>query len=221
MSGIFCGPDPSDARWKQFLLRSRGGGKTRDKPICLPADWGSEGAITRAKDGGLLVALRMGQAPGYPKYNDHWRRIRTARWTDGGKTWTDMQVYFKYGKVRSDLLTRPNGDIVNTYATRIGKLDGRVYHGIEAVVSHDHGKMWELAQFGITCSARPCVRALVRRADSHGVSSSLASLLGEPARSASMYRRAMAALAPRGLAATHDEPVPSCRHALKQFLKGP
>ncbi len=143
ITGVFCGPDPMGTPWKQFLLRSHDSGRTWDPPHYMPEGWGSEGAITRAKDGALVVALRTGQAEGYPEYNDHWRRIRTARSTDDGKTWTDMQVYFKYGKVHSDLLTLPNGDILNVYATRIGELDGHVYHGIEAVLSHDHGKTWD------------------------------------------------------------------------------
>ena len=62
---------------------------------------------------------------------------------DNGKTWTDHNVYFKYGKVHSELMTLPNGDILLTYATRIGEPEGRVYHGIEAVLSHDHGKSWD------------------------------------------------------------------------------
>ena len=30
-----------------------------------------------------------------------------------------------------------------TYAARIGELDGRVYHGIEAVMSYDNGVTWD------------------------------------------------------------------------------
>ena len=40
----------------------------------------------------------------------------------------------------------PNGDILLTYAARMGELDGMVYHGIEAVISRDHGKTWNWAQ---------------------------------------------------------------------------
>ena len=30
-----------------------------------------------------------------------------------------------------------------TYAARMGELDGQMYHGIEAVVSRDHGRTWD------------------------------------------------------------------------------
>ena len=62
---------------------------------------------------------------------------------DNGRTWTDHQVHFKYGKVHSELITLNNGDIVMTYAARMGELEGKMYHGIEAVLSHDEGKTWD------------------------------------------------------------------------------
>ena len=30
-----------------------------------------------------------------------------------------------------------------TYAARIGELEGRTYHGIEGVLSHNHGATWD------------------------------------------------------------------------------
>jgi len=84
---------------RSFLWISQNSGHTWDKPIALPEEWNtSEGAITRAKDGALVVALRTAQAPGLPSYSDHWRRITTARSIDDGHTWKNKHVYFKYGK---------------------------------------------------------------------------------------------------------------------------
>ncbi len=130
-------------------------GHTWSDPAQLPGDWyTSEGALAIARDGALVAALRTG-----PKrstldaltgatdamigYNDHWRRITTARTMDDGKTWTDHQVHFRWGKTHNEMITLPNGDILLTYAARIGELDGRAYHGIEAVLSHDNGKTWD------------------------------------------------------------------------------
>ena len=133
-------------------------GRTWGEPIPLPVEWQtSEGALTYARDGALVVALRTG-----PKattlealsgdredhlvgYNDHWRRITTARSSDDGKTWTDHQVHFRFGKTHSELLTLPDGNILLTYAARIGELDGLPYHGIEAVLSRDDGRTWDWA----------------------------------------------------------------------------
>ena len=133
-------------------------GRTWDDPIPIPAEWQtSEGALTYAHDGALVVSLRTGPTPTLFNalsgkiskhligYNDSWRRLTTARTTDGGKTWTDYQVHFRFGKTHSELLTLPNGDILLTYAARIGELDGQIYRGIEAVLSHDNGKSWDWA----------------------------------------------------------------------------
>ncbi len=137
-----------------FLRRSDDAGRTWGEPVHIPAYWDpsssqfhgfSEGSITRAANGDMVVAVRTGAADGFANYNDHWRRIVIFRSPDDGKTWEDGIVYFDYGVVHSDLLTLPNGDIVMTYAVRIGELDGCVYHGIEAVISHDHGKTWDWA----------------------------------------------------------------------------
>ena len=62
---------------------------------------------------------------------------------DNGRTWTDHQVHFRYGKVHTKLLTLRNGDILMTYAVRMGELEGDMYHGIEAVLSHDNGRTWD------------------------------------------------------------------------------
>ena len=62
---------------------------------------------------------------------------------DDGKTWTDHQVHFRYGKVHTEMITLRNGDILLTYAARMGELEGKMYHGIEAVLSRDNGRTWD------------------------------------------------------------------------------
>ena len=133
-------------------------GRTWGGPIRLPAEWQtSEGSLIFARDGALVVTLRTGPRPALLKatlgstsshligYNDSWRRLTTARTTDDGKTWTDYQVHFRFGKTHTELLMLPNGHILLTYAARIAELDGRIYRGIEAVISRDHGKTWDWA----------------------------------------------------------------------------
>ena len=146
ISAIYFYEAKPDSNWggASLLRRSFDGGKTWSENLFLPKEWGtSEGSVTRAKDGALVIVLRTGQGPGWEEYSDHWRRITTARSTDNGKTWTDHQVHFRYGKVHAKLLTLPNGDILMTYIARIGELDGMTYRGTEAVLSHDHGKTWD------------------------------------------------------------------------------
>ena len=148
ITGVFTasGKARGPTGWRAYSLlrRSRDGGRTWNEGIWLPPEWQtSEGAVTRARDGALVVALRTAQPPNYPSYSDHWRRITTARSADEGRTWSDHQVHFKYGKVHSDLVTLRDGRLLLTYATRMGELDGRMYHGIEAVISRDHGRTWD------------------------------------------------------------------------------
>jgi len=135
---------PADWTAYSWLWRSRDAGRTWETPIALPPEWcTSEGSVTRAKDGALVISLRTAQQPGMPSHCDHWRRITTARSMDDGLTWTDHQVHFRYGKIHSKLLTLPGGDLLMTYAARMGELDDQLYHGIEAVLSRDHGKTWD------------------------------------------------------------------------------
>jgi len=135
---------PVQWRAQSLLRRSHDGGKTWKEGTWFPPQWQtSEGSITRATDGALVVSLRTAQPEDFPSFSDHWRRITTARSMDEGKTWTDHQVHFKYGKVHTDLITLKDGRILMTYAARMGELEGKVYHGIEAVISRDHGRTWD------------------------------------------------------------------------------
>ena len=102
----------------------------------------SEASLTRAKNGDLVASFRSSR-PGIPAPSDHWRGILTARSTDDGRTWTRPDVHSLYGHVHHSLMTFPDGRILMTYAARIGELDGKTYHGHEAVFSHDHGQTWD------------------------------------------------------------------------------
>lgn len=150
--------------WKAQSVRIRYdlADHTWDKPLDFPNCDGdgplwrtSEGSITRAKNGDLLAAFRTGrpglsvcafdataEVPGEVP-SDHWRGICTTYSTDNGKTWADPEVHFQYGHVHMSLLPFPDGRILMTYVARIGELEGRTYHGTEAVFSHDHGRTWD------------------------------------------------------------------------------
>jgi hypothetical protein len=120
---------------------------TWGEPFFFPPEWmafalSSEASLTRAQNGDLIVSLRSSR-PGIPAPSDHWRAILTARSSDDGKTWTWPEVHSLYGHVHHSLLPFPDGRILMTYAARVGELDGRIYHGHEAVFSHDHGRSWD------------------------------------------------------------------------------
>ena len=70
-----------------------------------------------------------------PELSDHWRGILTSRSTDDGKTWDEPVIHSRYGHVHEHLLPLPDGRVLMTFAARIGELEGRTYHGIEAVLT--------------------------------------------------------------------------------------
>jgi hypothetical protein len=70
---------------------------------------------------------------------------------DNGKTWSDpfdpKMILFDWGRTHMWLETMPDGDIVMSYNVRRGYPDapsGYPQFGAEAVVSHDHGRTWDL-----------------------------------------------------------------------------
>ncbi len=133
---------------KSVIHRSHDRGRTWDDRVDVP-QWGDarcgEGSIVRAANGDLVAVLRTNPWPGYPNRSDHWCGLATSRSTDDGKTWSELDVHYRYGYHHQELLLLKNGDILMTYAARIGELDGRTYHGVEAVLSHDNGKTWDWA----------------------------------------------------------------------------
>ena len=113
------------------------------EPFFFPYHWrSSEASLTRAANGDLVASFRSSR-PGIPEPNDHWRAIITSWSADDGKTWAEPAVHFLYGYVHHSFLNLPDGRILMTYAARIGELEGRTYHGIEAVMSHDFGRTWD------------------------------------------------------------------------------
>lgn len=117
------------------------------EPSFFPQAWMefarcSEASLTRAKNGDLVASFRSSR-PGIPAPSDHWRSILTSRSSDDGQTWSMPDVHSLYGHVHHSLVTLPDGRILMTYAARLGELDGRLYHGHEAVISYDHGKTWD------------------------------------------------------------------------------
>jgi hypothetical protein len=114
-----------------------------DAPHFFPKAWGlNEGSIIRAQNGNLVAALRT-QMIGVPIQSDHYMGLATCVSRDDGKTWSEPVHHFRFGHHHAELLMLPDGRIVMTYAARIGELDGKVYHGVEAVVSRDHGESWD------------------------------------------------------------------------------
>ena len=99
--------------------------RTWEPRVPVPEFNGSEGSLVRGRDGSLVATLRTAfQDEGVPYLSDHWRGITTYRSTDDGKTWSEHPPLNKYGHVHMELLVLTSGDILMTYAARIGEVDG-------------------------------------------------------------------------------------------------
>ncbi len=136
-----------------YVTSSYDGGKTWNDKV-EPKDWLSVNEVTlvRAKNGDIVAACRM-------DINKHLEVTAMDDYTgmgvsiskDNGKTWSNpfdpKNMLFDFGRHHAWMVCMPNGDIVMTYIVRRGYLDsadGHPQFGIEAVVSHDNGKTWDL-----------------------------------------------------------------------------
>jgi len=114
-----------------------------DEPHFFPKDWAlNEGSLVRAANGDLVAAFRT-QMVGVPIHSDHEMGMATLRSGDNGKTWSEPAHHFLYGHHHCGLIKLADGRILLTYVVRIGVLDGITYHGVEAVLSRDHGVTWD------------------------------------------------------------------------------
>lgn len=140
----------------QALLRhSTDGGRTWSKGRFIPEWRGAcETAIVRADNGDMVVTCRPDPLKRFYEGADlpdidHHCGFGVSISKDNGQTWsefTDNMIY-GWGRHHSSMIVLPNGDIVMTYVVRVGYVDtpdGFPQFGIEAVVSHDNGKTWDL-----------------------------------------------------------------------------
>jgi len=109
----------------------------------------SEGAIVRATNGDLVAALRSDMPPRYfdGPNDDSLEGTSISISRDDGKTWSDMQFLFDAGRHHANLQRLPNGDLVSTLVVRDDIQDGKLAshrRGCDALISHDHGKTWNL-----------------------------------------------------------------------------
>ena len=122
-----------------------------DEPYYFPEAWGlNEGSLIRAANGDVVAAFRT-QMIGVPIHSDHEMGMATLRSTDNGRTWSEPAHHFLYGYHHCGLILLADGRILLTYVVRIGELDGLTYHGVEAVVSNDHGVTWDWERRYILC----------------------------------------------------------------------
>jgi len=140
----------------QALLRSSTDeGRTWNKGRFIPEWRGAlETAIVRAKNGDMVVTCRPDPLKRFyegvplPDIDGHCG-FGVSISKDNGQSWTKFidNMIYGWGRHHSSMVVLPNGDIVMTHVVRVGYVDspdGFPQFGIEAIVSHDNGKTWDL-----------------------------------------------------------------------------
>ena len=117
----------------------------------------SEGSLVRASDGSLVAAMRTDVPPRFfiKGVDDGVEGTGVSISRDNGETWSEVNVIFEAGRHHPKLHRLANGDLVMTLIVRNDIRPGGNWRGtplsspmrgIDALISHDNGKTWNLDQ---------------------------------------------------------------------------
>ena len=145
----FQPPEVEHSHYQAFIRFSRDAGQTWTEGIRVP-QWkrADEINLMRAGNGDLLAACRIDIPERMVGETlDHYEGLGVAVSQDDGRTWSDIQMLYEYGRHHPSMVLMPDQTVVMTYVVRLGYIKdeaGFPQFGIEAVVSHDHGRTWDL-----------------------------------------------------------------------------
>jgi hypothetical protein len=131
-----------------YIRFSTDEGQSWSKSIKVP-QWHhvNEVALFRAGNGDLVAGCRTDVPDRIKETLDHYEGLGVSVSKDDGHTWSTVNKLYDYGRHHPSLLLMPNQDIVMTYVVRLGYVaskEGFPQFGVEAIVSHDHGRSWDL-----------------------------------------------------------------------------
>ncbi len=123
-------------------------GLTWTPPLEVPQwDHVNEVAFVRAKNKDLIAACRTDAPERFKTGIDHYCGLAISISKDNGKTWSELNRLYEWGRHHPSMVVMKNGDIVMTYVVRLGykrSAEGFPQFGIEAIISRDNGKTWDL-----------------------------------------------------------------------------
>ncbi|NLX04546.1 MAG: exo-alpha-sialidase [Phycisphaerae bacterium] len=122
--------------------------RTWSAPVRVPQWKGvNEVALVRAANGDMVAACRTDKPAHIEDTLDHYEGLGVSISSDDGHTWSPVNMLYDYGRHHPSLVRLGDGRIVMTYVVRKGypdTADGFPQFGIEAVISRDHGRTWNL-----------------------------------------------------------------------------
>ena len=142
------GYEQSGTDSQAFIRFSTDEGQTWTKSIKVPQWHGvNEVALLRAGNGDLVAGCRTDVPDRIKETLDHYEGLGVSVSKDDGHTWSTVKILYDHGRHHPSLVLMPDGDIVMTYVVRLGYVDSKEgfrQFGVEALVSHDHGRTWDL-----------------------------------------------------------------------------
>lgn len=139
----------ADGFYSQGYLRfSTDEAKTWSAEVKVPQWLGvNEMNVIRAASGDLVAACRTDYPKRFAHHKlDHFGGLAVSISEDDGQTWSKLNPLYEWGRHHPSLVLLPGGDLLMTYVVRLGypaTWTGIPQFGVEAVLSHDHGRTWE------------------------------------------------------------------------------
>jgi hypothetical protein len=140
--------DPGKKYSQAYIWFSEDVGKTWSEATPVSQWYGvNELALVRAKNGDIIAGCRTDNPVRFTDIQDMWSGVGISISKDNGKTFSEINRLYEYGRHHPSFVVMPNGDIVMVYVVRCGytnTAEGLWRFGIEAIVSKDNGKTWDL-----------------------------------------------------------------------------
>ncbi len=123
-------------------------GQTWNDEVAVPEWQGfNEVALCRASNGDIVAACRSHMPRWYAGRSDYYSGLGVSVSEDGGKTWSQVTMLYTFGRHHPCMIVAANGELVMTHVVRLGypgDAEGFPQYGIEAVVSPDNGRTWDI-----------------------------------------------------------------------------
>ena len=139
-----------DGYYSQAYFRaSADEGQTWSEAVKVPQWQGvNEVSMIVARNGDWVAACRTDYPQRFARHQfDHYGGLGVSISKDQGRTWSDLKRLYEWGRHHPSMVLLPGGKILMTYVVRLGYPNnalGFPQFGVEAVISRDHGKTWDI-----------------------------------------------------------------------------